>query len=87
MALQMASSSSSGLLAAGLSGTHGVGLALVAGGQGYTYLEELRAAVATARGEDGSLSSTSRVGRAVQAIAAALAEEVQSAEGVTTGCW
>jgi fatty acid synthase subunit beta len=64
-----------GLLAAAFNTSSSVGLALVAGGQGYTYLEELRACCV-----DGVPPITTT-------IAAALAAEVASPEGVAAGCW
>ena len=64
-----------GLVAKALAGESGVGLGLVAGGQGYTYMEELRALSA-----DG-------VPPVLTAIAAAITMEVESAEGTAAGCW
>lgn len=64
-----------GLVAKALAGESGLGLGLVAGGQGYTYMEELRALSA-----DG-------VPPVLAAIAAALMTEVESAEGVAAACW
>lgn len=80
----MASSSAAsgevvGLLAAGIAGTDGVGLALVAGGQGYTYFEELQAISDTA---ESPLAP-----KVLAAIATALSEEIGSPEGLAAGCW
>ena len=64
-----------GLVAKALAGDCGVGLGLVAGGQGYSYLEELRALCA-----DG-------VPPLLQAVADALQEEIESEEGKAASCW
>lgn len=65
------------LVAHALNPTSGVGLALVAGGQGYTYIEELRALAAS---KDG-------LPELFTALAAALSEEVANATASASGLW
>ena len=69
--------SPTGLVGHSLDEASGVGLALVAGGQGYTYIEELRALAASSAGLPPLFT----------ALAESVNEEINTEEGVAAGLW